>query len=1030
MRTHPSLFGVLAALILLPASLGASVDIDSNTFGGLSARSIGPATMSGRIAAIDAVPADPLTIYVGAASGGVWKSTDAGTTFQPVFDDHPQSIGAIRIDGSNPDVVWVGTGESWVRNSVSVGRGVYKTTDGGDSWQAMGLADSERIGAIRIDPRDGDTVYVCATGHLWDDHEERGVFKTTDGGANWEKILYVDAATGCADLDVDPQDPSVLYAAMWQFRRWPYFFNSGGPGSGLYRSTDGGAGWKRLDNGLPRGELGRIAVAVAPSRPNVVYATVESEKTALYRSENLGESWTEVNSSTNVQMRPFYFSEMVVDPSDYRRIYKPGFTLAVSTDGGESFNAMIRGGIDFRVHPDHHALWINPENPHEVLLGSDGGLYMSNDRTNSWRFIGTLPISQFYHVAHDLEWPYNVYGGLQDNGTWMGPSRRLGGIRNRDWTTIGTGDGFWALPDPSDPNTVYVEYQGGELYRLYRELRELKGIKPYPRPGEPKLRFNWDAPIHLSPADPQTVYFGSQFVHRSRDRGESWETISPDLTTNDPAKQRQRESGGLTIDNSTAENHCTVYAIAESPANPSVIWAGTDDGNLQRTRDGGTGWENVAANVPDLPPSTWVSSIAASPFDEAAALVTFDGHHTGDMNSYLYRTSDYGASWQSLVSEEIEGWAHVVRQDPVKEEIVYLGTEFGLYISVDGGEQWARFKGNLPQVAVHDLVVHPTEHDLIIATHGRGIYIIDDLTPLRALTQEILDSDVALLPSRPATMVTTSQLGESSAGHEYVADNPPEAATITYYLKKRHLFGDLRVEIYDLEGKRITSIPGGKRRGLNRVEWPMRFKPPKMPPATNLVMAFFGPRVAEGTYEVRLIKGKKTLEGEVQLIADPRSPHSAEDRSVQQETAIALYDRLRDLSYLSDVVTGLRDAGREHAEKLGKKDARRLAAFAEDLEQIRKTMVSTSPAGWLSGDVQLRERLGNLYADVTNYDGRPSASQLERLEILIGEFEAIEQRIDAFGERELPGINALLRKRGAEEIRRLSREDWEAKEGL
>ncbi|MBI4410291.1 MAG: glycosyl hydrolase, partial [Gemmatimonadetes bacterium] len=500
MRTR--LLAPALAVALLHGTGGAAraqVAIESSTFGGLRARAIGPAAMSGRIAAVDAVATEPLTIWVGSASGGVWKSNDGGTIFRPVFDPHTQSIGAVAVDPSNPKVVWVGTGESWTRNSVSIGDGVYRTSDGGDTWQHVGLRDSERIARIAVDPKNGQIVFVCATGHLWDAHPERGVYRTTDGGKSWERVLYVDENTGCSDLSLDPQDARMVYAGMWQFRRWPWFFRSGGAGSGLYRSTDGGKTWKQLRNGLPKGEKGRIAVAVAPSRPSVVYALVESKETALYRSDDLGESWQQVNAGWQVRGRPFYFALVVVDPTDFRRVYKPGFFLTTSTDGGKSFAPPGGGFTGPRVHGDHHALWVNPKNPQQLILGTDGGLYISEDRGGHWRFVRSLPVSQFYEISYDLEWPYNVYGGLQDNGSWMGPSRSPGGVQNRDWVNVGYGDGFHTFVDPNDPDFVYVEWQGGNLLRFRKSTREVRDIKPYPGKDEAKLRFNWNTPIHVSP---------------------------------------------------------------------------------------------------------------------------------------------------------------------------------------------------------------------------------------------------------------------------------------------------------------------------------------------------------------------------------------------------------------------------------------------------------------------------------------------------------------------------------------------------
>src|SRR5829696_3425483 len=712
MEWKPKMMLCLAVAGLTAASGAAravEVEIDSNTFGGLEARAIGPAVMGGRIAAIDAVPKDPLTVYVGAAGGGVWKSTDGGIAWKSVFDDNVQSIGAIAIDPKSPKTVWVGTGESWTRNSTSVGDGLYKSTDGGDSWQRVGLENSERIARIQVSPADGNTVWACVTGHLWGSHEERGVFKTTDGGKTWKKVLYVDADTGCSDLSVDPQDPSIVFAGMWQFRRNPWSFRSGGKGSGLYKSTDGGETWRPLKTGLPAGEKGRIAVALAPSRPSVVYALVEAAEPALYRSDDVGESWRQVNSSFNVQVRPFYFARLVVDPTDFNTVYKPGLLLTVSTDGGKTFNAAISlSGFGGGPHSDHHALWINPGNPNEMLLGTDGGVYMSYNKGLQWRFLKTLPVSQFYHVSYDMSRPYRVFGGLQDNGSWAGPSSGIGGtIQNRDWVNIGGGDGFWAFSDPTDSDLVYVEYQGGSISRRRISTGEEKIIKPLPGADEPSYRFNWNTPVHVSPNEPGTIYLGSQFLFRSRDKGDSWERISPDLTTNDPKKQQQLQSGGLTRDNSSAENHTTIYSISESPRNGKVIWVGTDDGNLQVTRDGGAHWTNVAPNVAGLPKGTWVSTVEAGRFDEGTAFATFDGHQTGDMKTYVYRTADFGQTWRPLASDALSGYAHVIKQDLENPDLLFLGTEHGLFISVDGGSRWARFTGRFPKVAVRDLAIQP-----------------------------------------------------------------------------------------------------------------------------------------------------------------------------------------------------------------------------------------------------------------------------------------------------------------------------------
>ena len=1013
-----------AALLSAPA-LGQGVTIDSDTFGGLEARSIGPAAMGGRISAIDAVEGDRLTIYVGAAGGGVWKSQDGGVRFKPVFDKHTQSIGAITIDPKNPRVVWVGTGESWVRNSVSVGDGLYKTTDGGDNWQRVGLDQTERIARVVVDPANGDTVFACALGPLFKDHPDRGVFRTTDGGKTWTKALHVADDTGCANLEMDPRDPKVLYAAMWQVRRQPWFFTSGGPRSGLFKTTDGGATWAPVRSGLPAGDLGRIAIAVAPSKPDTVYATVESARTALFRSDDAGATWKDVSNPTPVTSRPFYFSEMVVDPLDHERLYKLALFLGLSEDGGKTFATTANS-----VHPDLHALWINPKDTDELLLGTDGGLYHSYDRGTDWRFAGALPVSQFYRVSVDMQRPYNVYGGLQDNNTWYGPSRRPGGVLNKHWAPLTGGDGFWAFVDPTDEDIVYSEYQGGTLFRSRKSTGEVKDIKPAARADEPRYRFNWNTPIHLSPNRKDTIYYGAQFLFRSRDRGESWERISGDLTTNDPAKQRQNESGGLTLDNSTAENHCTIFSIAESPADGQVIWVGTDDGNVQVTRDGGKTWTSVAGAIAGLPKSTWVSHVEPGRTDAATAYVTFDGHMTGDMATYVYKTTDYGATWTSLVAAPLKGYAHVVREDPVVPSLLFAGTELGLFASVDGGKQWGQFTAGLPNVAVRDLAIHPREHDLVIATHGRGIYIVDDLTPLRRLTIEALQSDVALLPGRPQEQLIPAQ-GESANGDdEFVGRDPGEAATITYYLKKRHIFGDLKLEIRDERGALLTTLDGSKRRGLNRVSWPMRAKAPRVPAAAGIIPnfnAFLGPRVPPGTYAVKMIKGKDIFSTTVTLVADARATYTAEDRALQQATVWKLYALLERLTFTVESIADARDQAQARGAALPPGDPlrKRADALAAGLEAQRKGLVASQEGEGISGEEKLREEIGMLYGNVNGYDGRPTQSQIARMGVLGAQLDAAYAQFESLLAGQGASLNAALARKKLDPIAKLTREKWD-----
>ncbi|MEZ6038265.1 MAG: hypothetical protein R3F29_12345, partial [Planctomycetota bacterium] len=719
----------------------AAPPFDAGLLAGLTARAIGPAVCSGRIGAVAGVPGDPSIVWVGAASGGVWKSTDGGVRFTPVFDDQDvTSIGAIAIDPRSPDIVWVGSGEGNPRNSASVGRGIYRTVDGGQTWQKLGLDKTERIHRILLHPQQPDTAWVAAFGTSWNENEERGVFKTTDGGKTWNKVLYVDERTGCGDLTIDPRNPDKLFAGMWQHRRWPWAFQSGGPGSGLYRTVDGGATWQRLGEreGMPAGELGRIGLAIAPSDPRVVYALTEAKKSALLRSDDAGFHFRSVNDSDGIAPRPFYFGDIRVDPVDAERLYSMHTVIDVSTDGGRSFRGLV--GWD-AAHPDHHAMWIDPQDAERILIGNDGGVYQSQDRGRTWRFCANLPLAQFYHVAVDDDVPYHVYGGLQDNGSWRGPSSvwENGGIRNLHWQEVCFGDGFATVPMADDSKRGYAMSQGGSLVRWDLRDGSRKSIRP-PAPADVELRFHWNAAIALDPFDPNGVFYGSQFVHRSRDRGESWTVISPDLTTDNAEWQKQDESGGLTLDVTAAENHCTILSIAPSPLTRDVIWVGTDDGRVQVTRDGGTTWTSVEHNVPGLPRNTWCPHVEASKFDADTAYAVFDGHRRTDWTTYVYVTRDAGATWTSLATPTIDGYCHCIEQDPVKKELLWLGTEFGLWLSLDEGNSWVRFSHGVPTCAVRALVTHPRTGDLVVATHGRSLFVVDDITPLRSSTPELLQS--------------------------------------------------------------------------------------------------------------------------------------------------------------------------------------------------------------------------------------------------------------------------------------------------
>jgi len=1020
------------------ASAQTPVKVDSETISGLGARNIGSAAMSGRIAAVAAVQEGPrLTVYVGAASGGVWKSVNGGTTFKPVFDKQPvQSIGAITIDPKNPKVIWVGTGEAWTRNSVSIGDGIYKSVDGGDNWVNVGLPESERIAKILVDPTESNTVYACVPGKLWSDSDQRGLYKTTDGGKAWVKVLKgANASTGCSMASLDPQNPKTIYAGMWDFRRQGWTFRSGGngpdapSGSGLFKSSDGGASWTELDangaKGLPAKPWGRVAVTVAPSKPNVVYAFIEAAvpKNGLYRSDDGGKTWEARDRSQLMIWRPFYFANLIVDPKNENRLYKPDLSLIVSTDGGASFSN-IGGG----AHGDFHDVWIDPVNTDHLITGDDGGLWYSYDAGNKWWKAENLPVSQFYHVSVDLDRPYHVYGGLQDNSSWVGESEYPGGITNSRWENMYGGDGFWMFVDPADPDYLYAESQGGEIGRVNRRTHETRNVKPLPRYREGKLRYNWNTPIHVSATRKGTIYIGAQFLFRSRDFGQTWDRISPDLTTNDPAKQQQEQSGGVTVDNSSAETHTTIFAIAESPKNPNVVWVGTDDGNLQLTRDGGKTWTNVARGIKGLPPQAWVSSIDAGHFDEGTVYATFDLHMFGDLRPYAYRSGDYGKTWSALAAPDgpVRGYAHVIKEDLANPDLLFLGTELGLWVSLDGGKQWAHYKGgDLPAVAVRDLAIHPRDHDLVIATHGRGIWIVDDITPLRALTPATLATNAVFLKARPIVQRVPAQGGWANGDAAFVGPNPPGDAVITYYQKKRHIFGDLTIEVLDQTGRQVGTVPSSKRRGLNRVTWAMRLPPPKVPSAASVAFgAAFGPRLLPGTYTVKMSKDKDTYTTPLLLVPDPRTKHTPAERQAQFDLAMKLYNLLGTMTFAVERMNGVRLALDDRAGKLPAGDslATRLGAASAAVDELRRKIVATKEGGMITGEERLRENLADLYGNVVFYEGRPSATQVERADAIEHELADVVAAFDGWAAAELGGLNAALGTKQLEPIRVLTRE--------
>lgn len=911
----------LTLLILFISLTTFSQQFDINKFKDIKTRSIGPAGMSGRITAIDVVTESPNIIYVGSASGGLWKSESGGINWKPIFDKYgPMSIGSIAIQQSNPDVIWIGTGEGNPRNSLTGGYGLYKSLDAGKTWKLMGLEKTRNIHKIIIDKDNPNTVYVGAIGSPWGEHPERGVFKTTDGGKTWTKSLFVNNKTGCADLVVDPNNPNKLIAAMWEHQRKPWTFKSGGKGSGLYITYDSGENWKKLTSkdGLPEGNLGRIGVAIAPSNTKIIYALVEAKKNALYKSEDGGFKWKKINDkssgrgSVGIGNRPFYYSDIFVDPINENRIYSVFTYVNVSEDGGKSFKQLMPAyGTSKGVHPDHHAWWIHPTNPSFMIDGNDGGLNITHDRGKNWRFIENLPIGQFYHVSVDNDFPYNVYGGMQDNGSWVGPAYVLKdqGIRNSYWQEILFGDGFDVVPDPENSRYGYGMSQQGYVARYDRKTGYTKGIRPtHPNP-DMKLRFNWNAAIAINPFDKKTLYFGSQFVHKSTDKGYTWEIISPDLTTNNKEFQKQFDSGGLTMDATGAENHCTILAIEPSILDENLIWVGTDDGNVQLTKNGGKTWENVTNNIKGLPKGSWVPQIRASKFNKGEAYVIVNNYRLFDFKPYLFKTTDFGKTWENILKEKPEtfGYTLAIAQDIEEKNLLFLGTEYGLYISIDEGKTWTKWTNNFPEVSTMDLAIQPREQDLVIGTFGRAIYILDDIRPFRTMAKEgksIIDKTLHVF-TPPTAFITQNQQPSGTrfgANAIFNGDNRPKGAMITYVLNKPEIkkikknstkkkksskttevklekpsvkFDSIFFEVYNAKNKLIRSIKmkAPKKNGLHRIYWGLKEKGERMPSREKVKKNAPEPRgitVLPGTYTIKLHVGNETVSETVNVKYDPR----------------------------------------------------------------------------------------------------------------------------------------------------------------
>lgn len=947
MRTLSYLWALVLTLSFVQAQ-----DFNPSWLKNTPARNIGPAGMSGRITAIDVVHQQPEIMYVGTASGGVWKSTSGGIKWTPLFEDKATaSVGAIAIQQSNPDVVWVGTGEGNPRNSLNGGYGIYRSLDGGKTWQLMGLEKTRHIHRIIIHPKDPNTVYAAAIGSPWGTHPERGVYKTTDGGKTWDKILYANPSTGAADLVMDPSNPNKLIAALWEHKRDPWFFNSGGAGSGLYITVDGGATWtkKTEKDGLPKGPLGRIGLAISRSNPNKIYALVEAKKNALYRSDDGGTKWRKINDKNEIGNRPFYYSDIFVDPENENRVYSVFTYVNVSEDGGKSFKELMPAyGVSNGVHPDHHAWWIHPENGKFMIEGNDGGLNITHDRGASWRFVENIPVGQFYHVSVDNEYPYNVYGGMQDNGSWRGPAYvwKAQGIRNAYWQEIAFGDGFDVVPDKDDSRYGFAMSQQGYVVRYDWKTGNNYSVRPtHPNP-EVQLRFNWNAAIAQDPFDNSTLYFGSQFVHKSTDKGLTWTVISSDLTTNDPEKQKQSESGGLTMDATGAENHCTLLVIEPDPLQQGVLWTASDDGRVHITMDNGQQWTDVSSGLKGLPKGSWITQIKASNKNKGEALLVANDYRRYNYTPYVYRTTNYGKKWERIVTaDDVASYALSIVEDIENPNLLFLGTDDGLYVSLDKGGTWTKMDSKVfPTVSTKDLVIHPREHDLVIGTFGRSIWVLDDIRPLRALAKNpaIKEKAVHLFEPPTAYMAAYQQANGTRFGGDaiYNGTNKRSGAMLSFFAQPKSSSSSdtLKLKIYD--GDRLIrtltrKMP--KEEGIHRWYWRLREKgnPSPSRKKNSSKVEPSGVRVLPGNYTVELSYGDVSNKQTLVVKADPRIPTKQEDLEAVYTAAKTLEAMEASATAITKQLVSCKEIT-THYKKLMEKDKEKYKALLKSTNEILK----------------------------------------------------------------------------------------------
>jgi photosystem II stability/assembly factor-like uncharacterized protein len=983
---------------------------------GLAWRNLGPTIMGGRVSDLAVVESDPRIFYVGTATGGVWKTLNAGTTFEPIFDgEATSSIGDVTLAPSNPNVVWVGTGEPQNRQSSPWGNGVYRSTDAGKTWKHLGLEATHHISRIQVDPRNPDVAYVAAMGHLWGANSERGVYRTTDGGASWEQVLFVDEHTGTIDLAMDPNDPQTLFAAMYQRQRRAWGYNGGGPGSGIYRTTDGGASWTELTEGLPAGDKGRIGLSVYRGDGNLVCALIQADaskpgqgfrggvpekdkKDGVYCSTDRGDTWEQRSTTNN---RPMYYSQIRIDPNDPERIYLGGSSMYRSSDGGRSFTNDAAAG----VHLDHHAIWIDPNDSDHLMIGGDGGVSVSWDRSDHWVQFRNLPIAQFYEIGVDMREPYHVCGGLQDNGSWCAPSDTWSnqGIRTRDWYNVGGGDGFFTLLHPTEPGIMFAQSQGGNITRLDLTSKERARVRPIGRPAEedadlPELRWNWDTPSMISTHDPNTIYIGANVLFRSRDLGQSWEQISPDLSY--AVDRKTLEIMGVVGSepqmslNDGQSSYGNLTAIAESPLDADLLYTGSDDGRLQSSRDGGTSWTDLTPNVTGLPANSYVTRIVASYADAGTVYAAFDGHRSDDFAAYVYRSTDFGEHWTLVVNGLPANSVSALTQHPRNPALLFVGNELGIYASVDGGDSWASIASNLPTVPVDDIVVHPRENDLVIGTHGRGLWIMDDIGPLEELTPSAVDGGPHLFRVRRATSYNLYR-PQGWTPSVYAAENPPPGARIRYYLPEDA--DSVSLSVRTATGVILRELDATSEAGLNEVIWDLRLVEAD---AAGEPMEP-GPRVLPGTYLVELSTGSSVIEGEVTVRLDPRVSVTPADLQARQEAMLSSYR-------LSGPVSQARKALSRLKEQLGAVDG--LIGEAASPPEGLADDVDAFLADVDSLDRELRDaaRGANLTGQLQGMTGPPTADQLWWLERSWTEVPPLIQRVNSMVTGRMPELNRRL----------------------